>query len=71
VLTPVTAMQLFLLHVLHGNTACSHLPHLSGLRFTAAAYWGLLCPPCVKYYSKPLPAAPMALEKRVYLWLLP
>jgi hypothetical protein len=38
VLTPVTTMQLFLLQILHGNTACSHLPHLSGLRFTAAAY---------------------------------
>jgi hypothetical protein len=37
-LTPVTTMQLFLLQILHGNTACSHLPHLSGLRFTAAAY---------------------------------
>jgi hypothetical protein len=38
ILTPVTTMQLFLLQILHGNTACSHLPHLSGLRFTAAAY---------------------------------
>ena len=37
-LTPVTTMQLFLLQILHGNTACSHLPHLSGIRFTAAAY---------------------------------
>jgi Transposase DDE domain len=37
-LTPVTTMQLFLLQVLHGNTACSYLPHLSGLRFTATAY---------------------------------
>ena len=37
VLTPVTTMQLFLLQILHGHTACSHLPHLSGLRFTAAA----------------------------------
>jgi Transposase DDE domain len=37
-LTPVTTMQLFLWQILHGNTACSHLPHLSGLRFTAAAY---------------------------------
>jgi hypothetical protein len=26
VLTPVTAMRLFLLQILHGNTACSHLP---------------------------------------------
>jgi hypothetical protein len=38
VLTPVTTLQLFLVQILHGNTACSHLPHLSGLRFTAAAY---------------------------------
>src|SRR4029453_18054377 len=28
VLTPVTTIQLFLLQILHGNTACSHLPHL-------------------------------------------
>jgi hypothetical protein len=38
VLTPVTTVQLFLLQILHGNTACHHLPHLSGLCFTAAAY---------------------------------
>jgi IS4 transposase len=38
VLTPVTTVQLFLLQMLHGHTACSHLPHLSGLRFSAAAY---------------------------------
>jgi DDE family transposase len=37
-LTPVTTIQLFLLQLLHGNTACSHLPHLSGLRFSASAY---------------------------------
>jgi IS4 transposase len=37
-LTPVTTLQLFLLQILPGNTACSHLPHLSGLRCTAAAY---------------------------------
>jgi Transposase DDE domain len=37
-LTPVTTIHLVLLQILHGNTACSHLPHLSGLRFTAAAY---------------------------------
>ncbi len=30
VLTPVTTMQLFLLPMLHGHTACSHVPHLSG-----------------------------------------
>jgi hypothetical protein len=38
VLTPVTTMQLFRWQILHGHTACSHLPQLSGLRFTAAAY---------------------------------
>jgi Transposase DDE domain len=38
VLTPVTTIQLFLLQILHGNTACRHLPHVSGLRFSAAAY---------------------------------
>ena len=38
ILTPVTTIQLFLLQILHGNTAGSHLPHLSGLRFTATAY---------------------------------
>jgi hypothetical protein len=27
VLTPVTTVQLFLLQILHGNIACSHLPH--------------------------------------------
>jgi hypothetical protein len=37
VLTPVTTMQLFLLQMLHGHTACRHLPHLSGLRFSASA----------------------------------
>jgi hypothetical protein len=37
VLTPVTTMQLFLQQILQGNTACRHLPHLSSLRFSAAA----------------------------------
>jgi hypothetical protein len=37
VLTPVTTVQLFLWQMLHGHTACSHLPHLSGLRCRAAA----------------------------------
>jgi hypothetical protein len=38
VLTPVTTIQLFLLQILHGNTACTHRPHLSGRRFSASAY---------------------------------
>jgi hypothetical protein len=38
VLTPVTTTFLFLQQILHGNTACSHLRHLSGLEFSDAAY---------------------------------
>ena len=37
-LNPVTTVHLFFLQILYGNTACTHLPHLSGLRFTGAAY---------------------------------
>src|ERR1700722_3426867 len=37
-LTPVTTTFLFLKQILHGNTACSHLRHLSGLVFSEAAY---------------------------------
>jgi hypothetical protein len=37
ILTPVTTMQRFLWQMLPGNTACSHLPHLSGIRFSAVA----------------------------------
>jgi hypothetical protein len=37
-LTPATTTFLFLKQILHGNTACSHLRHLSGLDFTDAAY---------------------------------
>ena len=37
-LNPVTTIQLLLLQVMHGNTACTELPHLSRLNFTAAAY---------------------------------
>jgi len=38
VLTPVTTIQLFLSQILHGDTAFRHLPHRSGLWFTAAAH---------------------------------
>jgi 8-oxo-dGTP pyrophosphatase MutT (NUDIX family) len=37
-LTPVVTIYVFLLQVLHGNTAMTHLPRLSGKRFTPAAY---------------------------------
>lgn len=38
VLDPVTTIHAFVLQVLHGNTACNHMPHLLGERFTGEAY---------------------------------
>ena len=37
-LDPRTTLHLFILQVCHQNTAMTHLPHLSGERFSAAAY---------------------------------
>ena len=37
-LDPVTTIHTFLTQILHGNVACSELPHLTGLAFTATAY---------------------------------
>lgn len=37
-LDPVTTVHLFLLQILHRNTACAHLPHLAAQRFTASAF---------------------------------
>jgi hypothetical protein len=36
-LDPVTTIPLFILQILHGNTACTPLPPLSGQTFTASA----------------------------------
>jgi hypothetical protein len=38
VLDPVTTVHVFLLQILHGNTACTALARLAGLAFTATAY---------------------------------
>lgn len=38
VLGPVQTVHVFLLQILHGNTACTALPRLAGISFTAAAY---------------------------------
>jgi hypothetical protein len=37
-LDPVTTVHLFLLQILHGNTACSHVPRLGGVPCTGEAY---------------------------------
>jgi Transposase DDE domain len=38
VLDPVTTVHVFLVQILHGNTACTALSRLAGIRFTAMAY---------------------------------
>jgi Transposase DDE domain len=38
VLGPVATVQVFLVQILHGNTACTALSRLAGIPFTAAAY---------------------------------
>ena len=38
VLDPIVTVHIFIIQVLHGNTAMTHLPRLVGRRFTAAAY---------------------------------
>ncbi len=37
-LDPVKTIQIFLLQVLFGNTACVHMPRLTGMTFTAVGY---------------------------------
>lgn len=37
-LTPADVLHLFILQILHNNTAMTHLPCLAGARFTTAAY---------------------------------
>lgn len=37
-LDPVTTLQVFFVQVVHGNTACTHLRHLTKLDITASAY---------------------------------
>src|SRR6516165_154186 len=38
VLDPVTTVHLFVLQILHGNTACAHVPRLGGVDCTGEAY---------------------------------
>ena len=37
-LNPVVTVQIFLIQILHGNTACQHMPRLCEMAFTAAGY---------------------------------
>src|SRR5262245_51730902 len=38
VLDPVTTVHLFLLQIVHGNTACAHVPHLGDVQCSGEAY---------------------------------
>lgn len=38
ILDPATTIYLFLLQILHGNTACTHVVHFGGWSFTDSAY---------------------------------
>ena len=42
-LDPVTTIQLFFVQILHGNTACTHLRHLTKLDVTASAFVRRVC----------------------------
>lgn len=65
-LTPAVTMQLFFLQVLHGNTACQHLPRLSKLTFTAAAYCKARMRIKLKVFELLLQRSVEALKKEVF-----
>ncbi len=62
VLDPVTTIHLFVLQILHGNTACSALPHLAKKRFTASAYCQARARLPLKIFQKLLNDVGQALE---------
>lgn len=62
VLDPVTTIHLFVLQILNGNTACSHLPHLAKKRFTASAYCQARARLPLKIFQKLLNGVGQALE---------
>ena len=57
-LGPLVTLRLFLLQILHGNTAITHLRHLSGIGFAAASY-------CEARMRLPLAALQSLLEATV------
>jgi hypothetical protein len=72
VLDPVTTIHLFVLQILHGNTACSHLPHLAKKRFTPSAYCQARARLPLKVFQKLLNNVGQALQAvtdRAELWL--
>ena len=47
VLDPVTTVHLFVLQILHGNTACAHVPRLGDVRASGEAYGQARAPGCL------------------------
>ena len=62
ILDPVTTIHLFVLQILHGNTACATLPHLAKKRFTASAYCQARARLPLKIFQKLLNDVGQALE---------
>ena len=62
ILDPVTTIHLFVLQILHGNTACAALPHLAKKRFTASAYCQARARLPLKIFQKLLNDVGQALE---------
>ncbi len=50
-LDPVTTTQLFFVQVVHGNTACTHLRHLTQVKVSASAYCQARTRPLLKSSS--------------------
>ena len=62
VLDSVSTIHLFVLQILNGNTACSHLPHLAKKPFTASAYCQARARLQLKIFQKLLNSVGQALE---------
>jgi hypothetical protein len=50
VLDPAATLMLFILQVLHGNTAISHLKHLSGITTAESSYCNARRPICSRHF---------------------
>jgi len=64
-LDPATTVHLFLLQVLHGNTACDHVPHLAGLEVTGEAYCKARSKLPLELFQRLLAAVSAALDATV------
>jgi Transposase DDE domain len=77
-LTPLVTLRLFILQILHGNTAITHLRQLCGIDFAASSYCearkrlpleviGGLLKTMLQWVDRPSPGAPELLGQRVLI----